>query len=128
MSSGGRWSDLFDSLRTVAGTGLDFVHTRIQLFGVELEQELRHARSLIIQGITALLLAFLAAGFIGVALIVVFWDSHRELVAMLVAASFSLLAGAAGFRFRRTLDLKPRPFTSTLEMLEQDLDALRGSR
>jgi uncharacterized membrane protein YqjE len=128
MTPGGRWSTLLDSLRTVAGTGFGFVRTRIQLFGVELEQELLSARALIIQGVTTLLLTFLAAGFIGVALIVVFWETHRELVAILVAAFFAALAGATGVSFKRSLDLKPPPFNSTLEVLERDEDTLRGGR
>jgi uncharacterized membrane protein YqjE len=128
MTSGGRLSGLLASLRSAAGTGLDFVHSRIQLFGVELEQELLRTRSLIIQGVTALLLAVLAAGFVGIALIVMYWDTHRELVAVLVAVFFALLAAAAGVLFKRSLDLKPRPFNSTLEVLERDGDALRVDR
>jgi uncharacterized membrane protein YqjE len=121
-----RWDGLLESLRSVANTGLDSVHTRVQLFGVELEQELLRACSVIIQSVSALLLACLAVGFIGLAIIVVFWDSHRELVAILVAAFFALLAAVAAILLKRTLAIRPKPFHSTLDVLECDSEALRG--
>lgn len=126
--TGSRWMGLLESLRTVGGTALDFVHTRVELFGVELRQELMRALGLMIRGIAALLLALLAAVFIGFALIVIFWDSHRELVAILVATFFALLAAAAIVAVKYSVDTRPRPFDSTLEALERDVDALRGDR
>ncbi|MEO6079664.1 MAG: phage holin family protein [Steroidobacteraceae bacterium] len=128
MTLASRWHALLDSLHTAAGTGLDFVQTRVQLFGVELEQELRRARSLVIQAIGVLLLAVLAAGFVGIALIVFFWDSHRELVAILVAAFFAVAAALAAAMLKRSVDAKPRPFDSTLDVLKRDFDALRNRR
>lgn len=123
---GSRWSGLLESLRAAAGTGIEAIHTRVQLFGVELEQELLLACRLIIQSVTTLLLTCLAVGFIGFAVIVAFWDSHRVLVAMLVAAFFVLLAAVAAFSIKRTLAGRPKPFQSTLEVLERDIDSLRG--
>jgi uncharacterized membrane protein YqjE len=123
-----RWSALLDSLRTVVGTGLDIVRTRVELFGIELEQELLRTRSLIVRSVAALLLIFLAAGFAGFAVIVVFWESHRQLAAALVAAFFALLAAAAVGMLRHFERTRPRPFAATLEVLEKDSDALQGLR
>jgi uncharacterized membrane protein YqjE len=128
MSLASRWGALLDSLRTVAGAGLELVHTRVEMFGNDLEQELMRTRSLIVRSIATLLLIFLAAGFAGFALIAVFWDSHRELVILLVAAFFALLAAISAGMLKRFLDAAPRPFAATLEMLEEDRDALRGNR
>jgi uncharacterized membrane protein YqjE len=125
--SDSRRSGMLDSLRAAIGTGIDGVHTRVQLFGVEFEQELWHVRNLIIQSMAVLLLAFLATSFLGFALIVIFWDSHRALVAILVAAFFALLATAAAVLLRRTLNRKAKPFQSILEVLERDSAALRRS-
>jgi uncharacterized membrane protein YqjE len=126
VSIASRWSALLDSLRTVVGTGLEIVHTRIELFGIELEQELMRTRSLIVRSIAALLLIFLAAGFAGFAVIVVFWESHRQLAAILVAGFFALLAAVAVGMLKRFESARPRPFASTLEVLENDSDALQG--
>jgi uncharacterized membrane protein YqjE len=128
MTGGFRWGGLLDSLRGVADTGLDFVQTRIQLFSVDLEQEMLRAGSLVMQAVAAVLLAIFAITFIGIALVVVFWDSHRELVAILVAGFFVLLAAVVAIRLKRALAARPRPFNSTLEVLEQDRDALRSNR
>jgi uncharacterized membrane protein YqjE len=128
MTAGIRWNTALDPLRAAVATGLDFVHTHIQLFGVELEQELWRARSLVVQAVAALLLTFLAAGFLGFALIVVFWDNHRQLVTVLVAAFFAALAAVAAGVLRRSVAARLRPFASTLELLERDREALRGDR
>ena len=64
--------------------------------------------------------------FVGIALIVAFWDTHRELVAMLVAAFFLALTVAVAVRLRRAVSIKPQPFRSTLEALGRDVEALRS--
>jgi uncharacterized membrane protein YqjE len=123
---GNRLSVLLESLRAAVGTGLDAVHTRVQLFGNDLEQELLHTCSLIIQSLTTLLLASLAVGFIGLAVIVVFWDSHRVLAAALVATFFVLLTAVAAIFLKWTLAGRPQPFHSTLEVLKRDIEVLRS--
>jgi uncharacterized membrane protein YqjE len=128
MTLGSRAFGLLDSLRRAAGTGVDLVHTRVELFGVELEQELMRAIRLMIHGISTLLLAVFAIVFIGFAVIVVFWDTHRELAALLVAGFFALLALVAAILLQRALKRPHRPFNSTLEVLEDDAAALRGER
>ncbi len=125
MSNANRWETLLEAMRSLLSTTLALLHTRVELIGVELEQELWRARSLIVWAFAALLLSLLAIGFAGVALIVAFWDSHRQLVSTLVAAGFAALALLAVFLLMRTLHAKPRLFESTLHELERDLDALR---
>jgi uncharacterized membrane protein YqjE len=127
MSDANRWETLLESMRSLLSTSLALLHTRIELIGVELEQELWRVRSLIVWAFAALLLTLLAIGFAGVAVIVTFWDSHRQLVSTLVAAGFAALALLAVFFLMRTLRAKPRLFETTLHELERDLDALRRS-
>lgn len=125
MSGANRWDTLVRSMRSLLSSGVALVHTRVELIGVEIEQELWRARSLLVWAFAALLLTLLAIGFAGVALIVTFWDSHRELVSMLVAVTFVALAVLAVFLLARTLRAKPRLFESTLRELEHDLETLR---
>lgn len=122
-----RWDALLESMRSLVATGLALLHTRVELVGVELEQELWRARNLLVWALAALLLTLLALGFAGIALIVAFWDTHRELVSLLVAALFAVLAALAIAFLRHTLTAKPRPFDSSLAALERDLDAVRGN-
>ncbi len=125
MSDANRWETLLASMRSLLSTSIALIYTRVELIGVELEQELWRARSLIVWAFAALLLTLLTIGFAGVALIVAFWDSHRLLVSTLVAAGFAALALLAVFFLMRTLRAKPRLFETTLHELERDLDALR---
>lgn len=125
MSNGNRWDSLVQSMRSLLTTGVALIHTRVELVGVELEQELWRARNLLVWAFAALLLTLLAIGFAGVALIVTFWDSHRELVSVLVAAGFALLALFALMFLAHVLRAKPRVFESTLREFEHDLEALR---
>jgi uncharacterized membrane protein YqjE len=123
-----RWGGMLESLRSLGATGLSFVHTRVHLFGVELEQELWRVRSLLVWSLAALLLSLLALAFAGIALILAFWDNHRLLVSMLLAGFFAVLAVLAIFLLKRSIDAKPRPFDSTLAALERDIAALRNRR
>jgi uncharacterized membrane protein YqjE len=125
MSAADRWDTLVGSMRSLVSTGIAIVHTRVELIGIELEQELWRARSLFIWATAALLLTLLAIGFAGIALIVTFWDTHRQLVSALVAGTFVVLALVAVATLMSTLRARPRPFQSTLGALEGDLDALR---
>ena len=126
MRDRNRWDTLVESMRSLLGTTVALIHTRLELVGIELEQELWRARSLIVWAFATLLLTLLAIGFAGVALIVTFWDSHRQLVSLLVAGAFVLFALLAVLFLVRTLRAKPRLFESSLRELERDLEALRG--
>jgi uncharacterized membrane protein YqjE len=128
MLESNRWATLFESMRSLLTTSLSLVHTRVELIGVELEQELWRLRSLLIWGFAAMLLALMAIGFAGIALIVTFWDTHRELVSALVAGGFALLTLLALALVLRAAKSRPRMFEGTLRELERDLDALRRER
>jgi uncharacterized membrane protein YqjE len=128
MRDSNRWGTLVESLRSLVSTGLALIHTRVELIGVELEQELWRARSLLIWGFAALLLSLLAIGFAGVALIVYFWDTHRQLVSAVVAATFIALALIAIALLVHTSRSKPRLFEGTLHELKRDIADLRRER
>jgi len=128
MLESNRWGTLLESLRSLLTTSLSLVHTRVELIGIELEQELWRLRSLLIWGFASLLLALMAVGFVGVALIVKYWDTHRELVSALVAGGFVLLTLIAVGLVLRAATSRPRLFEGTLKELERDLEALRRER
>ena len=128
MLESNRWGTLLESLRSLLTTSLSLVHTRVELIGIELEQELWRLRSLLIWGFASLLLALMAVGFAGVALIIKYWDTHRELVSALVAGGFVLLTLIAVGLVLRAATSRPRLFEGTLKELERDLEALRRER
>ncbi len=107
---------------------LQSAHTRLQLLGVELQQEkLRLARLLLGIVLAALLLGFaLVFGLIW--LTVALWDTHRELglaVATLVALLLGL--GAAGVAASAWAD-GSQLFAASLAELERDRRALEQDR
>lgn len=116
---------LADSMRSALGSLVSFLHLRIELFGVEFQQELWRARNLFIWAFATLLLGLLAVGFAGAAIIVAFWDSpRRELVSVLVAGGFVVLMLLAVIRLQRTLSARPRLFEGTLAELKRDAESL----
>lgn len=125
MSHGGGLDAFLESLRSLGAGAVALIKARVELFAVDFETELLRARNLALLKYALLLLALLAIGFTGCALIATFWDAHRVLVSWLVAGSFvvlSLVAWAVLVRARRA---KPPPFVATLRQFEQDLAALR---
>jgi uncharacterized membrane protein YqjE len=119
---------LFDSIKSVCATLVAIVHSRLELFSVETQEEFARIGSLMFLGAVALLLAALGLAFIGILLIVVFWDEHRMMVAILVATAFFLAALMSGHFLRRAILDKPAPFSALLAELVKDRDELRPSR
>jgi uncharacterized membrane protein YqjE len=115
---------LFDSLRTLLATLAAMAHTRVELFGTEIEQELHRIVALVVGGMVVLALSSLALLFCALVLIAIFWDTHRLAAVVLVAAGFSALAlvsfGVVRARTRR----QSRLLASTLGELERDLQQL----
>ena len=56
MRDRNRWDTLVESMRSLLGTTVALLHTRLELVGIELEQELWRARSLIVWAFATLLL------------------------------------------------------------------------
>jgi uncharacterized membrane protein YqjE len=84
---------LFASLRGLIATGVEILHTRLELLAVELQEEKTRLLGLLAFGAAALIL--LAAGlvFFAVFLTVLLWDNNR----LLALAVFSALFLGGGF-------------------------------
>jgi uncharacterized membrane protein YqjE len=74
----------------------------------------------------AVVLSLIAFAFIGVVVIVVFWDTHRIAAAASVLAFYALIAGAVALMARSTWRSRPAAFAATLRELELDRAAFRG--
>ena len=120
---------LFDSLRALAATLVAMAHTRVELFGTEIEEELRRVVALVVGGMVVLALSSLALLFSALVVIAVFWDTHRIAAVACVAAGFIALALASFAVVRVRTRRQSRLLASTLGELERDLQQLgrRGS-
>jgi len=115
---------MFASLRVLLHSGLGLVRTRLELFGVELEEEKFRLLSLLGYGAAALLLLSAGLVFLAIFLTVLFWDEHRLLVLGLFAAIFLGAGGVALYVAWRTGNAHGRLFAASLAELAKDRAAL----
>ena len=117
---------MFDSLRQLLATLAGIAHTRIELLGVEVEEQVARLTSMLLWTIVSVFLAFTTLVLIAVAILVAFWDTNRILVAVLLAAGFAVLALISWLRVRAVARGRPRLFQASLEELAKDRDRLGG--
>jgi uncharacterized membrane protein YqjE len=115
-----RISGFLDSVGQLFVTALEMVHTRLELVFTELQEGLESLVGVVLWALSALMAAVLALLFGGLALVFVFWDSHRVLAAVLVMCGFVLLAVAAGFVVLAKLRAQRSLFSTTLTELAKD--------
>ena len=117
---------MFDSLRQLLATLAGIAHTRIELLGVEVEEQVARLTSMLLWTIVSVFLAFTTVILIAVAILVAFWDANRILVAVLLAVGFAALALISWLRVRALARGRPHLFQATLEELAKDRDRLGG--
>jgi uncharacterized membrane protein YqjE len=113
------------SLSAIAASLLALVHTRVELFGVELREEALRAPRL--RRMAAAAVLFLGAALVLLALVVaqLFADTHP--LAALAGMTILYVAIAAWLfvRMRETVARGPAPFAATLRELDEDVGALK---
>jgi uncharacterized membrane protein YqjE len=117
---------LFDSLKDLLATVSALAQNRLELLGTELEEQVARLAILLVWSIVALFLVFTAVVLAAVAIVVLFWDEHRVLVAFCLAGGMALLAGGAILFVLAQLRERPRMFQATLEELAKDRQRLGG--
>jgi uncharacterized membrane protein YqjE len=117
---------LYGSLRGLVATGVAIVRTRLELLGVELEEERGRLLGLAAYGAVALI--FLATGvvFLAVFLTVMLWDRDRLLVLGIFAALFLAGGGVALTVAMRLARTPSRLFAASLAELARDHAAAEG--
>ena len=100
-------------------------HTRLELAGLELEAQLLASIGALMTAVVAIVLGLIALVFVGVAVITVFWDTHRVAAASGVTLACLLLAATIALYARARWQARPAPFASTLHQLELDREAMR---
>ena len=115
---------LFESVRTLLGTLVAMARTRAELFGNELEQELRRIVVMLVGAMIVLALASLALLFAALTIVVSVWETHRVAATALVAVGFIILAVVAYNVTARRGQRTTRLLAATLGELERDLEQL----
>lgn len=115
---------LMDAAKRMLATLIALVHTRLELFTTEIEEEIQRAVSILLWGLVALFFGSLTVLMIAMTILIVFWDENRVLAASLITATFLVLTGTFGFLARARLRSKPRFMQSSIEELKRDREAL----
>jgi len=118
---------LLGSLKALVATMVAIAHTRLELFGEELQEEITRLGSLLVWGYVALFFASLAVWFLCLSILIAFWDTpYRLVVAGSLAAFFFVLAAVAVAFVVNLLQSKKRLFDASLGELERDEAELGG--
>jgi uncharacterized membrane protein YqjE len=102
--------------------------TRVELVALDLEAHVAATVGAVATGIVALVLALVAFGFIGVAVIAIFWDTHRVVATIGTPLAYVTLAAARAGYARTRWRARPPAFEGMLRELALDREALRGLR
>ena len=110
---------LFSSVKRLLNTALAGVENRIELFLVELREERFRIFEVLLLGCAAALLGFMALLTVTVTLVVVFWDSARVQVLVVLSAGYSV--ATIGILWRLKILLRNwSSFAATLSELKKD--------
>jgi uncharacterized membrane protein YqjE len=98
--------------------------TRVELAALELEDQVRITAGALMLSVAALVLGLVAFTFLGVAVIAIFWDTHRVWATIGTTLAYlslaALLIAVARARWRS----RPPAFAATLHELDKDRAAL----
>lgn len=111
---------LLASIRQFGATIVALVHTRIELLTTEFEEELQRGVIILAWTMLALFFGALAVLMVAVTLLIIFWDDHRVLVAVLITAAFIAITGVMAAVARMRIIAKPRFMAASIEELKRD--------
>ena len=111
---------LFHSVSTLLATLIGIAQTRFELLTTELQEEIQRAAGLIGWGFITLLAAGVGLIFIGVTIIVTYWDTNRVAAALWVTGGFLALAVIAVTVLIVRVRSRPRLMDATRTELAKD--------
>lgn len=108
-------------------TLIAIVHTRLELFTTEIEEEIQRAASIVLWGLVALFCGALTVLMIALTVLIIFWDANRVLAASLITGTFLVLTGVFAWLAVARLRAKPRFMAASIEELKRDRESLERS-
>jgi uncharacterized membrane protein YqjE len=106
---------------------LSMISTRAELAAIDAKAHIETTFAAMMITFIAVVMSLIAFAFIGVVVIVMFWDTHRIAAASAVLAFYALVSLAVALLARSAWRSRPAPFAATLHELELDRAAF-GSR
>jgi uncharacterized membrane protein YqjE len=114
-----------DSLRALGDGLLATVQERLELFGIELQEEKLRLVQIFIWISAAIFTGMMAITFASIALVYLFWESARMAVLVGLTALYAVAFVVIVLAFRRYLARQPHPFDATLSELGKDRECIR---
>jgi uncharacterized membrane protein YqjE len=121
----GAATGLFRSLTNLFATLVTLAQTRLELLTTELQEEVQRVVGLVVWGLVALLAGMIGMILGGLTIIFLYWETHRMLAALLVTATFFLIAVVAVMVLAAKVNARPRFLDATLTELARDGASLR---
>ena len=117
---------LFQSLNNFLATLVAIVHTRLELLTTELQEEVRQVGAILLWAFVAAFAAMMGLFLVALAVIFVFWDTHRLAASVAMIGMFIAVAVVAGLILRHKLITKAPLLDDTLAELARDRDQLKA--
>ena len=117
---------LLGSARQVLASLIEIGQTRLQLASTELEEERLRVAELLLYAAAALFLLGIGLVFAAMLLVLLYWNSQRELVLGGVTAGLRGAGVGLAMAWRRKAGHKPKLLAATIDELQRDRDALQA--
>ncbi|MCI0993773.1 hypothetical protein HNO91_15365 [Pseudomonas corrugata] len=122
--SGSSESGTASSARRLGAAFLGLLHSHVELFGMELQEQKARTVSLLLFAGLALVFALLLLVGLSTLVLILVWDTYR-LAGIIGLCLFYLLAALfCGLRLRAAIYDESTPFHATLEELNNDRERL----
>jgi uncharacterized membrane protein YqjE len=111
---------LFHSVAQLVATVIGVAQTRLELLSTELQEEVHRVAEIAILSAVALIAAGAGLFLLALAVIFVFWDTHRVAASVGVTATFFAISVVAALVLRAKVRAKPPLLDATLAELKKD--------
>lgn len=117
---------IIDSLRSLGDNLLGSLQDRIELFGIELQEEKLRLIRIFIWVSVAVFSGMLAVVFASLTLVYLFWETARLAVLGGLTVFYTTAVVTIIFTLRRYFAQQPRPFAATVQELAKDRACIRS--
>jgi uncharacterized membrane protein YqjE len=121
----GRAPGIVDSLRSTIATFLQILHTRVELFTTELEEEMHRVAAVLLWGALAVFFGGLFVLMVAITVIIAAGEEHRLLAAIVMTGVFLAILVTAVVMLKTRMQERTRLLSSSIDELKRDRDALR---
>jgi len=116
---------MFELVKRMAATVLAMLHTRAELFAVEVEEEVLRFFSYLILSLVALVCFSVTALLVILLVIVAFWDTNRIAAIICMMGIFGFGAIGITLYVCHAFRNKPRFLASTLDEISKDIEMIK---